>query len=90
MIYCFQHPDYKGQDAPQISCKTCCHLFIQEVKRCRDTGEPMPVGVFGQPSEKTDTRSEFGLKAQRFAGQGVRNVHHIRRSVNGHAFKSSR
>lgn len=42
MVLCFQHPNYKGKDAPDISCKTCCHIFISEVKRCRDNGEPIP------------------------------------------------
>lgn len=90
MIYCFQHPDYKGQDAPMISCKTCCHLFIQEVKRCRDAGEPMPVGIFGQAGSSSDNHPDFRMKSKRYTTQAPRNVHQIRSSGSAHAFKSSR
>lgn len=56
MIVCLQHPRYRAKQAPALSCKTCCHLFIQEVKRCRDLGKPLPLPRFypskvGDPQE---------------------------------------
>ena len=31
-LYCFKHPQYRGDGAPVLSCKTCCGIFIALVK----------------------------------------------------------
>ena len=31
-LVCMQHPHYDGKDAPNLSCKSCCILFIQMQK----------------------------------------------------------
>jgi hypothetical protein len=32
-VICFRHPDYVGTSSPVLSCKTCCALFLAELKR---------------------------------------------------------
>jgi hypothetical protein len=31
-LICLAHPKYNGQDAPALSCKTCCGIFITQIK----------------------------------------------------------
>jgi hypothetical protein len=31
-IICIRHPQYKGTDSPTLSCKTCCSIFLAEIK----------------------------------------------------------
>lgn len=31
-VYCLFHKDYQGQQAPHLSCKTCCHIYIDKIK----------------------------------------------------------
>jgi len=31
-IVCIKHPEYDGGNAPVLSCKTCCSLFLAELK----------------------------------------------------------
>lgn len=38
-IVCFQHKNYNGVDAPQISCKTCCNIFLSRVRKNRAEGK---------------------------------------------------
>jgi len=78
MVYCFQHPDYRGQDAPVISCKTCCHLFIKEVKRCRDAGEPLPL-----QQQKENFKADPALSARRrsYAVQSIRGLQPLKSSL---------
>ena len=32
-LICIRHPDYKGTTSPQLSCKTCCGMFLAELRR---------------------------------------------------------
>lgn|GEM_PF-1517420 len=32
-VFCFKHPHYNGSEAPILSCKTCCGIFVAEVKQ---------------------------------------------------------
>lgn len=31
-IACFKHPQYKGHSAPDLSCKTCCSMFVSRIR----------------------------------------------------------
>ena len=31
-VFCFKHPQYNGAEAPILSCKTCCGIFVSVVK----------------------------------------------------------
>jgi hypothetical protein len=31
-LICFSHPTYKGKGSPLLSCKTCCGLFLAELR----------------------------------------------------------
>lgn len=31
-LYCFKHPEYRGEGSPILSCKTCCSIFISLIK----------------------------------------------------------
>ena len=31
-VFCFKHPQYDGSEAPVLSCKTCCGIFVAVVK----------------------------------------------------------
>ena len=31
-LVCLQHPHYDGVAAPELSCKTCCSIFISKIK----------------------------------------------------------
>lgn len=32
-LVCFSHPQYKGVEAPVLSCKSCCAIFVAAVKQ---------------------------------------------------------
>lgn len=32
-LICIKHPDYKGSENPNITCKTCCKIFIAAIKK---------------------------------------------------------
>jgi hypothetical protein len=32
-LVCIKHPKYEGKGTPVLSCKTCCGLYIAEIKR---------------------------------------------------------
>ena len=36
-IICIRHPQYKGTDSPTLSCKTCCSIFLAEIKAQQET-----------------------------------------------------
>lgn len=31
-IVCLYHPRYRGINAPKLSCKTCCKIYVDRVK----------------------------------------------------------
>ena len=31
-LICIRHPRYEGGHAPDLSCKTCCSIFIERIK----------------------------------------------------------
>lgn len=31
-LICIIHPNYHGDHAPQLSCKTCCHIYLEKIK----------------------------------------------------------
>jgi len=35
-ISCIKHPQYDGKSSPILSCKTCCALFIHNIKITRE------------------------------------------------------
>lgn len=63
MIICLQHPEYKAPDIPVIACKTCCQLFIDEVKRCREAGEVSPMKYIQLITQRQTTPSRSKKKA---------------------------
>ncbi len=40
-LICFRHPDYVGTSSPVLSCKTCCSLFLAELKARNAAGQSM-------------------------------------------------
>ncbi len=32
-LVCLRHPRYDGQTPPELSCKICCSMYIQVIKR---------------------------------------------------------
>ncbi len=32
-VVCLRHPHYDTRTPPELSCKTCCSMYIQEIKR---------------------------------------------------------
>jgi len=32
-LVCLTHRDYDGKDAPQLTCKNCCSIYISEIKK---------------------------------------------------------
>ena len=38
-LICLQHPKYTGKDSPVLSCKTCCGIFIGQIKEENNKGE---------------------------------------------------
>lgn len=37
-VNCIRHRHYKGDAPPELSCKSCCHIFLTEVKRKNKAG----------------------------------------------------
>ena len=33
MLVCIKHPNFNGKDKPDISCRACCCIFLQRVKK---------------------------------------------------------
>lgn len=31
-VSCIKHRSYSGKTAPDLSCKTCCHLYVEALK----------------------------------------------------------
>ena len=32
-VICFKHSSYNGKDRPNLACKVCCSLFINEIRK---------------------------------------------------------
>jgi hypothetical protein len=58
-VICFRHPDYVGSAAPVLSCKTCCSLFLAELKRQHAEKGAAPVN----PSQWLDEKARQGREA---------------------------
>ena len=35
-IFCFRHPRYDGQLAPDLACRACCAIFLAAIKEDRE------------------------------------------------------
>jgi hypothetical protein len=35
-LVCLRHPKYLGTDAPILSCKACCAIFVDAIRRARE------------------------------------------------------
>lgn len=31
-VVCFKHPQYRGESAPDLSCKMCCSMFVARIR----------------------------------------------------------
>lgn len=62
-LICFRHPDYDGTSSPVLSCKTCCSLFLAELKRRNAAGKPVDTTQWLE--EKTKL-AEDAIKEARF------------------------
>ncbi len=31
-LFCLKHPSYKGEKSPDLSCKTCCSMFVAKIR----------------------------------------------------------
>lgn len=31
-VVCFKHPVYRGETAPDLSCKMCCSMFVARIR----------------------------------------------------------
>lgn len=67
MLYCFKHPKYKGRTAPEIGCKTCCHIFITEIKSCRDEGRAYPSYKNSRFVMSDGIRKDLKKEAQKYS-----------------------
>ena len=38
-VICFKHPEYLGTSSPVLSCKTCCGIFVTEIKARNASGQ---------------------------------------------------
>lgn len=38
-LICIKHPDYDGQASPVLSCKSCCKIYIAEIKKLQFTSK---------------------------------------------------
>ena len=66
-LICFRHPDYDGTSSPVLACKTCCSLFLAELKRRNASGNPMDTTKWLE--EKTKMAEEAIKEATRQEGQ---------------------
>jgi hypothetical protein len=35
IIICFKHPNYVASDVPDLSCRTCCSMYVAEINEKR-------------------------------------------------------
>jgi hypothetical protein len=58
-VICIRHPKYSGKESPVLSCKTCCGIFIAEIKARSTDGE-----IF-QPAEWLDKKAKEAAEYNR-------------------------
>ena len=58
-LICIKHPFYNGENQPELTCKTCCTIFICKVKKRYNEGEK---GPFNNQGKKTCRSSKLRLK----------------------------
>lgn len=52
-VICFRHPSYDGTTSPALTCKTCCGLFLAELKRQHTANGGQPVNTEAWLKDKT-------------------------------------
>lgn len=62
-LICLRHPKYNGQGSPELSCKTCCTLYVEGVK-ARNRSEK--AGSIASPGAEL-SKSEDKAKAAKAA-----------------------
>ncbi len=38
-LVCLKHPRYDGRSTPELSCKSCCKIFVGALKHQQETGK---------------------------------------------------
>jgi hypothetical protein len=62
-VVCFTHRLYRGETTPTLSCRNCCVIFLQEMKRRHEDGEPIPHFDF----DKAKRNQSVNVKRPKFS-----------------------
>ena len=52
-IACIKHRTYSGKSAPDLSCKTCCHIYVENLKVQAGVGQPNGFDSYKWVTSKT-------------------------------------
>ncbi|MBP6217481.1 MAG: hypothetical protein KA436_02720 [Oligoflexales bacterium] len=69
-VFCLAHRFYRGKTPPpKLACKACCKIFLSEIKRQHESGEPIPTFSFEKSyavvaKPKLEKLSELGERKQ--------------------------
>ena len=70
-LICFKHPSYKGNGPPLLSCRSCCRVFLDEVKRRQEATGDISVLLADNPM--------LHRSAPRPAAAGIKSAQRLRR-----------
>lgn len=53
-LVCIRHPQYQGKGSPDLTCKTCCSLYISIVKTRNSTNSAANTSNLTTPNKTPD------------------------------------
>lgn len=56
-----KHPTYKGKEQPELSCKTCCSLYIGEIKKNRSAKKQIDPAALKEAANSDIARQSLGI-----------------------------
>ncbi len=59
-LICLSHPKYDGHDAPVLSCKTCCGIFIGQIKIDNENNQNMQEEQRRKVIQRRAAKSQMG------------------------------
>jgi hypothetical protein len=69
-LICLHHPKYTGKDSPVLSCKTCCGIFIGQIKEENLKADSDPIAPVVDREQKRRDIIKRRAAASAEAGKG--------------------
>lgn len=62
-VYCFKHPEYRGEGTPVLSCKTCCGIFISLIKEQNASAQPAMTPKDWIAEKTREAQAKFAIRS---------------------------